>query len=987
MRLIREISLADGPALRQKSPALRELTDRRIRNLVRGALTSKNAADFKKTMERLRRESELHDAALAFQYLEDSPLSYALAKPTSFPVSTGTMENLPFFGTASLPIELAPVGLRLARDADRLCAAIDFLAKLNERILARDTVGASACFAQFRERFGLSLLVAGKAMSARHASADDGGRKDFGDVIAPFLSPRRQVAAVAFEDSVDPGRGYIHVRRSFMRFVSENRLRDYDVPIVVDLLSPLAEQISNYSQRLQAYGRWSLIDVTAYLFRLRHILDAEGRGADVSAIDAVIPEAVRTAWTSSFDAIDVDAYQSLVGGSGLFADSPMFAHASAWSEYPEIFEYRLRVERAIGLRLDGRFPLTRTDAATMAEPCADIRALLLEGPAEVGIHSVAPGVCGVFHRTIALIASLENGGLGEVDGAQLATLLDQTSELPHLLTRAELDAFLPRRSGDLLYEYLRTALIADIEANKVSNHGIRRALERLVSAQFEGDIVKLLEHLDTPICHVASHLYHTCTEAFLTELYGLFKEADQVTEAQASILEWYGSRQADDDAISRAKSHRLNLRLRKVRGAIEETRIYVDPLRFTEWVQENIGSELRILGAEVDDIIADTDRSTSLKDPLRVAIQPRLKLLKLLDQCYAEFCTNKIYGVTAFIGRRIRHGTLHGHLVLEFQPEILRAAREFEQCAPRFAEFLLDWLRRFDAAVVQIVTDQIHVRSKDKPKGVIVATLDEADKAAYANIMLNEVAASMSESHQIARSVALIREYCWVIFEVDLKRARDAVERLRRTFVIDVESCRTNDIHVDRRISERVRALNSSLQQRFEGVRSWFTRPTNVSPSANLEMLFAAVVDEVRQRHPGFEPQIERAVAQEVDLIGHRFHFFYDALYILVHNAARHGKQRGLVKIEATLNLDDEKYTDLSVAITSELESENLAGRIELIELAMNAEIGDATLANKQSGIRKLRSLVENVTEIIGFNRQYDGDRVIFTIEMRYPRS
>jgi hypothetical protein len=212
------------------------------------------------------------------------------------------MENLPFFGTASLPIELAPVGLRLARDADRLCAAIDFLAKLNERILARDTVGASACFAQFRERFGLSLLVAGKAMSARHASADDGGRKDFGDVIAPFLSPRRQVAAVAFEDSVDPGRGYIHVRRSFMRFVSENRLRDYDVPIVVDLLSPLAEQISNYSQRLQAYGRWSLIDVTAYLFRLRHILDAEGRGADVSAIDAVIPEAVRTAWTSSFDA-------------------------------------------------------------------------------------------------------------------------------------------------------------------------------------------------------------------------------------------------------------------------------------------------------------------------------------------------------------------------------------------------------------------------------------------------------------------------------------------------------------------------------------------------------------------------------------------------------------------------------------------------------------------------------------------------------------
>jgi hypothetical protein len=39
------------------------------------------------------------------------------------------------------------------------------------------------------------------------------------------------------------------------------------------------------------------------------------------------------------------------------------------------------------------------------------------------------------------------------------------------------------------------------------------------------------------------------------------------------------------------------------------------------------------------------------------------------------------------------------------------------------------------------------------------------------------------------------------------------------------------------------------------------------------------------------------------------------------------------------------------------------------------------------SGLRKLRGLAEHVTEIVGFRHRYDGDTVIFEIDMRYPRS
>ena len=188
-------------------------------------------------------------------------------------------------------------------------------------------------------------------------------------------------------------------------------------------------------------------------------------------------------------------------------------------------------------------------------------------------------------------------------------------------------------------------------------------------------------------------------------------------EAQAAILEWRGSKKNDQDAANRAKSHRLNLRLRKVRGAIDETRIYVDPLRFLEWMHERHGAELRSLASLVDEILSDPDRSISLNDAVRVAVQPRLRLLDVLNACYEEFCTNKIYGVTSFIGRRIRHGTLHGHLVLEFHPEVQRAIHDFKESAPRFAHFLENWLTQFDAAVKAMATDRIHAKAQGKKLG------------------------------------------------------------------------------------------------------------------------------------------------------------------------------------------------------------------------------------------------------------------------------
>lgn len=968
--------------------SFRQIRNPRVRNLMRGALSAETEATAKRALERLRREATLADAAVAFTMLQHISSRHQLSPPAPFPETCQEVDQAPFYSAAPLDIELCEQGLRLDRHSEHLVAAIGQLAALNAAILDGDDDAATVHFARYRDEFGICFLVAQKAISRRHSGGAIGDRRSrHSDVIAPFLSPRRQVIAVAFEDSIDDERDYIKVRRTFINFVAKGQLDTFDAAIIGDLFSPhqIADAIP--AQRVQAYGRWGVVDGLAALYRLRRVYELAGRGEEVGRIDAVIPSTVANAWRRAFAEVDFRRLQKSIGVNDQFFDRTFFAHLPAWSEYESLFDYRLSIESAMSARLNGRFPVTGNSAGAIAEPRLHVNELLAQGEMRPSLGRIDPGSSGGFQRTIALVASVEAGSLGQVDGESLSTLLDQTIDVASLLSRDELARFLPRKRGDDLYEFLRTAVANDQEENKISNHALRRSLQQVVVARFGGDLVRLLEHVDTDRHHVSKHLYNLCNEAFLTELYDLYDETDQVTEAHANILEWWGERTNDEDAQLRARSSRLTLRLRKVRGAIEETRIYVDPLRFIAWIGETMTGELRTLSVQAELILEDADRSINLKDRVRVAVQPRMKLLELLDRCYDEFCTNKLYGVTAFIGRRIRHGTLHGHLVLEFKPVVEAAVAEFSNCAPRFSAFLENWFARFDAAVQVMAGDRIHVRSKEKPRGLIVGSLDEPEKAQTANRMIEEVANSMVERPQLALSAALIHEYCWLLFEADLKRVREAVEDLRRGFVINTDDHLVDRIDIDRRIGERIRSVNSAMQQKFEIVGSWFTRPTNQSPSASIGLLFEAVLHEVRQRFPEFKPLIEIRGSSEVDLIGHRFHFVYDVLFILVGNAAKHARGDGKLGIEIAADFEQEKYNYLSVSVTSDLDCVRRDIDLAGIEAAMVAEIGDATMRNRNSGIRKLREMVADVEEIIGLDRRYERDSVTFTIDMRYAKT
>ena len=961
--------------------ALTRIRSERVRNLVRGALAPDTPRAFRATMERLHRECDAADAVVVAEILGGSLLARYQPAGEAFPAHASSDADAPYFESSSLDVELEAQRRRLAPEEGRIVDAIGRLYVLNQALLGNDLERADREIRSFVEDFGATLTVAWKAASARGAGEEKA--RDFGlPALAPFWSPKRSVLSAAFEDTTDRERNYLQARRSFVGFARRAALDPNEASLVVDLLSPRLTDGFGYARRLQAFGRRGVVDTVAFMFRLDRMLRREGASAEAERVLAALPSGVVAAWRNSFDDLDPSLLQDFIGREDQFADLKLFSHLPAWSEYGNLFDHRLAIEEAIGERLDGVRFATR-DSSSFAATQSDAAALLgaaPRGPSDVEGNG--------FHRTVALVGSASGGTLWIKDGEELGCLLDRTIDLPHLLSVEEIERLLPPRRPDALYEYYRLVLLNDADPNPTRNHAVRRALQRVLRERHDGDVVGFMRSVDSDRGHVSDHLYELLSEPFLTSLYEIYEHADDVLEAQTRLLEWQGSRRNDADAMMRARSHRLLIRLRRVRGDIESTRIYVDPLRLFEWLVGSLSEDLKALAPFAEDIIADEDRSTSLADAVRTAVQPRARLLRLIDRAYREFCTNKVHGAASFIARRIRHGTLHGHLSVEIAPSIDKAASEFAESSPEFAAYLRGWMRRFDTAVLAMATDRLHVRSKEKPRGLIVGAIDDPDKTLVANAMVLRIAAVLRESSQVVTPIAIILDDCWLLFEVDLRRSREAFERLRADFVIDVgQRFATGRLEVDARMSQTILELNGMVDQRFETAKSWLTRPTNFSPSASVSLLVNAVIDEVSHRHQLRPPILDIPEDADIDLIGHRFHLVYDALFVLVVNAAKYCRRATRTKIVARRDDEDNRYVGLVIEIASSVDPSEADERFRRIEEEMTADVDNAMDIDEQSGLRKVRCIVEEIDEVIGFDWRRTSDGVVFTLSMRYLRS
>lgn len=971
---------------------LDKIADTRVRNLLRGILSASNDRALEDTLSNLRRETPIADVYEVYKFL-DGPLARGFPKIQPFPKQPNRMAAHTFFEPAPITHELIAQRVRIENNEEKILSFVQRIETLNRAFCNDDEQVLLREIRSIPEEFGFSLFLLRKFLSIKHA------RKNSPDIegalqayLASYHTPRRDIIAVAFEDSIDSLNPYPKVRKTFLQYAAQNRFDAGTNAIIRDHFSPILDDSHSASGVLQAYGITSVIDAAVLLLSRYDDMAGVITAGEKAHLDGAVSKELRTTWWRSFQRIDLDAFTRHDEDEAKFFEYNFFRHTNAWSEYPEVERYRRWIEASVGGRLNGepRTALSSNPAPEMpVNPCSLTELWKDDSSDPLNIVSFNPKHGGCLHRSIALMSLIEKGESGEeLTGRQLLSLLDKTIDVAHLASAGEISSFLRGNSRDLLFQYLKAALIHDGLETGVSSHRLRKALENVVIEEFEADIVKFANFLYEHGRHVGNHCYHICTESFLVQLYKLFDTSNDVIEARAGLLEWYGEKSDQPVLVDRAKSLRLDIKLSKVRDDIDDNRIYVDPLRFHQWLSDHIASELRASIPLLTEWPQKIGASSDLTNPVAVIQNPELVLGFLLNKAFVEFCSNKFYGVDSYIGRRIRHGTLRGTMVSEVRSIVEDFTGEFATSEVDACEQLEAWIDKYESLIKFVGSDLLQLKSDSKTKGAIAPTISGPNKVAAARLSVEYLVTALSGDNPVPTAIATIPESCWLLLEVDLKRIRSELQRIRdQELMIDPARILANcDAYNIGAVSEVCRILNETVNRKFATLSLWLSKPNNISPTATLSLLFNAVLVEAREQIAGFSPEIREDGLIELDLYGHRYHYVYDILYILVYNAGRHGKPGGVITFTASQQKSETALDTFEVCIQSEIKDTDLpvevAGRIEE---AMTADIENALVTEGFSGLRKVRSLASQLDEITGFSWFMNDRRLTFQLDLTFP--
>ena len=351
-----------------------------------------------------------------------------------------------------------------------------------------------------------------------------------------------------------------------------------------------------------------------------------------------------------------------------------------------------------------------------------------------------------------------------------------------------------------------------------------------------------------------------------------------------------------------------------------------------------------------------------------------------LKKDFHEFCTNKLFGIASYLGRRIRHGTFGGTAMKGFD-EIVSS----EKYKPLFMDRAFnisyqDWFSKYEETVDDLIRNKLHVREKNKPHGLIIPEFDSQRKKKNANKMLEHVINSYL-SHGRSETISyIIVDFCWRILEADLtiikKNLQDSKERIGG---FSYKSDSNLNPHL---IKSFCKDVNTNIGERYRGISIWFNKPSYALPQADISLLARAVVSEVQSLCPEYEPQYKDTSLSKVTVTGGTYYAIYDALFVLIMNAAQHGIKKGKLLFGADVyELDN----TVVISVESEIPTVKELYIRDRISQFMTESVGDAYGNEGGSGIKKIRHLCEEGL-VMDLNYAYESGRIkaIFKYPLDY---
>lgn len=529
----------------------------------------------------------------------------------------------------------------------------------------------------------------------------------------------------------------------------------------------------------------------------------------------------------------------------------------------------------------------------------------------------------------------------------LFSIMERTSDLPRTIDSEKM-LLMASNIKDIDSQIILYILISKKTQNDEHGFLLRKMIQRITIDRFECSLISLLDYFHKISPTVALYTYEVLTEDCLALMPFLIDSAYMITEVRANLHDWRGKHSTPEDRNSyfkMAKALKIEHQISKIRNKIDDNRIYVDITRFNEWLFNeayiNLNNAIMVLAHQ---------NLSKFESP---------QLLDFINTIYNEFCTNSIFGITSYLGRRIRHGTFKGHAFSNMNSYMEEEFSFLKDSS--FSQTWTNWKSIYEKKIDNIITEKLHIQSGDKKGGLIKPTIyDNSSK----EIIAKDCIETLIKDYEINEGngcISIIDEYCWNLITINLreiniffqKEKHDVVELAKRYLLEEAEIfISENNIETKKPFSLD---FHRNVNDKYKKINDWFQRPSSVAPQILLSLLYTVVVKQVKETFKDFICDEEIVIDNDIDLLGSSFLCIYDALYVVIYNAAKHGSRTSSLFSHISYNPVSQL---IDFEVSSKLNDSDSEYEInKRLQISSDEDIENAQLIENNSGIKKLYNL------------------------------
>jgi hypothetical protein len=956
-----------------------------------------------KELQAVRQETHWTDLPALLRFAEENDTFPFPGLGNTFPRDPRLVPNPNFRGLKALQLskELSIQVARLNHHEVRLVDALKSVARVNDALLTGDVDTAQTAIDEHKVLYGLTLALSKKEL---FLSLRRGGLPGLLATYKTLTSGKERTAWAVLchyaYEVADPTNDPARAARNGMSVVrSMGQRRAWCTDIIESEALTTAGDLTTLARSLLRYGALSLTDLALLIWRAKHVFLGEPLmqlgfiRLNVRIRDTLeynfshrtfeVPHSYRL---SREDPPDREIYRT----SYFFDD---IANIAVWrtflsrgilKDHPEAFANKIvRLPEFMERAADAIISSPKISRVVAAE-LLDWETSVLNPPGAVTDQNM---LCAVLAAESLRIIQHTH----QTNPLELATLLATTKDLHLYINIEDLKRLLgrdPTVGSDLLQFLVRELIYR--KSRTLDNELERRlAFMNLFTGGLRNGIVQELALVHATDPTIAILLAETCTRTFLERLYLLMTSVKDVIETRIEICDWLAETLPENNDSLKEERDALYRELSNLdaRSDLDSTRVHVDEEALREWFMAtqlpNITRYIQTLLAEgpaaeyvslVEFYTKDRKQEdTEQEFTNETQVGSAFLLVPIVAETLRAFATDRTFGLDSYLSRRIRHGTLIGQIMTPVN-RALKEWAEYEELhslahesgpSKAIDQVIAEWAKYLYAVLDNIRKEVIQIRSEAHPSGLIEATWNTPTNIQHLDAMIARVRQRIFEEKGAYDPFPDIYAFCWDCLEVDLAQLRYF---MGHDFITAAASKLTDLFSALERDEKRISLaflidVNKTLVARIQEVCGWFIRPVFRRDKYDLGTLISTTLSIVRELDAKYAFSEKVTITNEISVNRGSFNVIGDALFVLVGNAARHGKVDGEISVSVGSSTED---GIVSIDVTSEMATlEGHAAAIVRINSALRlqdrAGVERAAVEEGFSGLRKLIGMFRRV--------------------------